>query len=109
MQNLKLILALFLLLTGGGADYAFSSDKITFEANPDTGFELSEDFQELSPTRISSTVDYFQKRLDPVHPLILSDENCREFSRDKGYFSAFRLIEPGLSLFDIIFPFHTFL
>jgi hypothetical protein len=109
MQNLKLILALFLLLTGGGMDYAFSLDKIAFHTNLDKGFELSEDFQELSPSRISSTVDFFQKILDPVHPPILSDENSRESSSDKRYYSEFRFIEPGLGLSDIIFPFHTFL
>lgn len=109
MQNLKWILVLVLLLNCGGINYVFSSEVHQSKLNTEAGTQISVDIQELSPSRISTSISFFQERVFPGSHKILSEENCREYSSDKAYFSKSLLIEPGLSPPDIIFPFHTFL
>lgn len=110
MYNLKLILIVILLLLGSsGTNDSFSSERLPFHLENEVGSQVAEDLQELSPSRISSSVDYFQKRIQTYPHATLFVRNSKKISREKAYFSFTHLIEPGLSPPDIIFPFHTFL
>lgn len=109
MQNFRLIFVLIMLIFSSGPTYVFSLNTQQAFQEIETGAQISEDFQDLSPSRISASISVIQQHTFTGTPTILSEENCREYSRDKAYFSCSLLIEPGLSPPDIIFPFHTFL
>lgn len=111
MYNLKWIfIVILLLLSNSAANDSFSSERLSFHVENEVGSQVSEDLQELSPSRISASVDYSQKRIPSFFPHSTpSAENSEKISRENAYFSFTHLIEPGLSPPDIIFPFHTFL
>jgi len=109
MQNLRLIFVLLMLIFSSGPAYVFSADTQSAFEDTDTGSLISEDFQDLSPSRISTSISFLPEQTFTGSHTIFSEENCRAYSRDKAYLSSSLLIEPGLSPPDIIFPFHTFL
>lgn len=109
MNKVRIIALLLLLLSGGSFSFAIPSgiDKVSLEN--ENGYHLSEDFQDLSYSNLVTPLDLFTKRITHSATPLLTYENLRESSRVKGYFSISYLIEPGLGLADIIFPFHSFL
>lgn len=110
MQNLRLILILLLLLSGGISGHGFSSEMPETTPIKEYQTEISEDIPELSPSRISSSTSIFLPfRLHSSLGAIPVEVSARENSKAKAYFSCSRFIEPGLSLSDIIYPFHIFL
>ncbi len=108
-MNKVRILGLLILLLSGSFSFTIPSeiDKVSLEN--ENGYHLSEDFQDLSYSNLVTPLDLFTKRISYSATPLLTYENLQESSRDKGYFSTSNLIEPGLCLEDIIFPFHTFL
>lgn len=109
MNKARVLGLLILLLSGSSFSFAVPSgiDKVSLEN--ENAYHLSEDFQDLSYSNLVTPLDLFTKRITHSATLLLTYENLQEISRDKGYFSISYLIEPGLGLEDIIFPFHSFL
>lgn len=109
MQLIKLILFFVLLVSTSGHSFAFSFEINDEPLQIEAGSQVSEDLQDLMPSRISPSFDILKERIFPGNPAILVKENIREFSRSKAYCAQCRFITPGLSIPDIIFPFHSFL
>jgi hypothetical protein len=110
MHKFRLILLLLLLLIpASGQTFAFSIEINPYSQIIETGSQVSEDFQDLMPSRLSTSFDILKVRVFPGYPPILVTENNREFSRRRAYCAQSRFIIPGLSIPDTIFPFHTFL
>ncbi|MDT0689979.1 hypothetical protein RM549_09305 [Salegentibacter sp. F188] len=109
MLKLKLVLILLLLLCGGSS-FTMSASEIDHpEINNELKTQFSEDPGDLSPSYLSTSNFLFKNRLSYYSIAFLGEENSREQSRSKAYFLVHRFIEPGLSLIDIIYPFHIFL
>lgn len=110
MQNFWLVVGFFLLLTGGNTGYGNLSETPANLFEKDVRVQFSEEFEELSPGHVStSTTEVLNSRSNLLSPAIPAKENSREYSKSKTFFSVYRFIEPGLSLADILFPFHVFL
>lgn len=109
MGNWKLMFV-FLLLMGGSTNFLFSSELPKSGSENTATSYFAEDFQELSPSRLSnSTIDFLNYRFSSsCSTAIPTEEKWCDYSRSKAYFSSSRFIKPGLSLTEIIFPFHFF-
>ena len=109
MNQVRILAVLLLLLSGSNTGFAFTSGVAQFSLENDSPAQLSEDLHDLSCSFLLKALDLFNKKA-PVTLLPFDrTENSRENSRSKGYLSISNLIEPGLSLAAIIFPFHSFL
>lgn len=100
---------LVLLLSGSSIGVAYPSVINQVPLEKDYTAQLSEDLQNLSYSHLVTSVDLFNKRVSFSSLPFVTIENSQEISRSKSYFSISSLIEPGLGLADVIFPFHTFL
>lgn len=109
MHHYRLIVIILFLLAGSGSTYAFSLELPQTFLDKEVNPQISEDLQALSPSHLARTADFFKVRINLLSPAIFVGEDFREYSREIAYFSIDRFINPGLSLPDIIFPFHTFL
>ena len=109
MKNVRIIAVLVLLLSGSSIGFAFPSGINQVPLENENTSQLSEDFRDLSSSHLVTSADLFDKRVSLYSSPFAAEENSREISRSKGYFSISHLIEPGLGLADILFPFHTFL
>ncbi|MCM4161114.1 hypothetical protein FHG64_08245 [Antarcticibacterium flavum] len=109
MNILRFILILLLLVPTSGQTFAFSIEINDEPLLIEAGSQVSEDFQDLMPSRLSTSFDILKERIFPTYHAVQVKEDNREFSRSKAYSAQNRFITPGLSIPDIIFPFHTFL
>lgn len=109
MKNFRILAVLLLLLSGSNFGFAFDSGINQVPLEKENTSHLSEDLQDLSYSHPVTTVDLFKKRHSFSVSAFAVIENSREISRSESYFSVSYLIEPGLGLADIIFPFHSFL
>lgn len=109
MNYVRNIALLLLLLAGGSFSFAFPSGIDNVSSENENGYHLSEDFQDLSYSNLVAPLNLFTNRTPLSSTPILTFEILRESSGGKGYFIIIYLIEPGLGLEDIIFPFHSFL
>ena len=109
MKNVRIIAVLVLLLSGSSIGFAFPSGINQVPLENENTSQLYEDLQDLSSSRLVTSVDLFNKVVSFSSSSFAAQENSREISRSKNYFSISLLIEPGLGLADILFPFHTFL
>jgi len=109
MKNVRIIAVLFLLLSGSnfGFEFDFGINQVPLEKENTS--QLSQDLEDLSSSHPVTTVDLFNKRHSYSASAFAVIGNSREISRSESYFSVSYLIEPGLGLADIIFPFHSFL
>lgn len=109
MQNIKLLAVLLMLLSAGSAGHAFSLNTITLPLDKEITAQLSEDLVDLSTSYRTTTADNFNTRISFPTSTILTGEDSRLLSKSKAYYFSSQFLKPGLSLPDIIFPFHTFL
>lgn len=109
MNQVRILALLLLLLSGNSFGFAIPSGSAPVSLENENSFDLTEDYQDLSYSNLVQSIDLFSKRFPTSSPAILLFENSQEISRSKSYFSNSYLIEPGLGLKDIIFPFHSFL
>ena len=107
MNLIRIIILFLLLLSGNTFGFTVPLDKAPVEK--ENGYHISEDYQELSYSNLTSSFDLYTKKIPFPSITFFIIENSREISRSKSYFSSSHLIEPGLGLEDIIFPFHFFL
>ena len=108
MSNLRFIGLLILLLGSGSFCFSVPTDILKLSGN-----ELSDNFaadiQELSTSNLVTPFDLFNKKTPSSPTAVLIVDNQRTVTKSKYYYSYSYLIQPGLSLQDIIFPFHSFL
>ncbi len=109
MQNIRLLAVFLMLLSASSTSYAFSLNVIPLPVDNEITSQLSEDLVDLSSSYLTTSADNFNTRISFPSGTILTGEDSRLLSKSKAYYSSSRLLEPGLSLPDIIFPFHTFL
>jgi len=109
MKNVRIIALLVLLLSGSSIGFSFPSGINPVPLEKENTSQLCEELQDLSSSHLVTSVDFSNKRVSSSSSPFATIENSREISRFKGYFSIRTSIEPGLSLADIIFPFHSFL
>ena len=109
MFSFRFFLILILLLSGGSTTYLYASELEQFHFDDQIEAQFSEDFGGLSPSHLSTSKDFLNNGSTNYSTNFKYEENTRVQSKTKAYFSINRFIEPGLSLPDIIFPFHIFL
>lgn len=109
MKQLQFIAVLIVLLccSNLGLAYTPQEDAVTIENEQIAQF--SEDFQDASDYILVPAADLVVKRVPVIVYHLVATENSQKNSREKSYFSYSYLIEPGLTLVDIVFPFHSFL
>lgn len=101
---------LFMLLLASSSFHAFSIDAIPIPLdNKITAQQLSEDLVDLSASHLTTSIDNFNTRVNFPSSAILTGEDSRLLSKSRAYYFSCHFLVPGLSLPDIIFPFHTFL
>ncbi len=109
MQNIRLLAVLLILLSAKSAGYAFSINAVPLSLCNEITVLLSEDRIDLSTSYLTTISDNLHNRISYPSGTIPTGEDIRILSKSKGYYISSRFLEPGLSLPDIIFPFHTFL
>lgn len=109
MNQVRILALLLLLLSGNSFGFAIPAGNGQVSLENENSFDLTEDYQDLSFSNLVQSLDLFTKRFPISSEAILLYRDSKEISRSKSYFSNSYLIEPGLSLKDIIFPFHSFL
>ncbi|CAM4123210.1 hypothetical protein [Gillisia limnaea] len=109
MQNIRLLAVFLMLLSASSPGHAFSINAIPQPLDNEITAQLSEDLVDLSASYRTTTVDNFNTRISFPSSTILTGEDSRLLSKSKAYFFSSQFLKPGLSLPDIIFPFHTFL
>ncbi len=109
MQKIRLLAVLLMLLSASSAVQAFSIKAIPLALDNEITAQLSEDLVDLSASYLTTIADNFNTRVSFPSSTILTGEDSRLQSKYKAYYVSCRFLKPGLSLPDIIFPFHTFL
>ncbi|HSP83194.1 MAG TPA: hypothetical protein VLN72_05645 [Gillisia sp.] len=109
MNQVRILALILLLLSGNSFGFAIPAGNGQVSLENENSFDLTEDYQDLSFSNLVQSLDLFTKRFPISSEAILLHQNSQEISRSKSYFSNSYLIEPGLGLKDIIFPFHSFL
>jgi len=109
MQNIRLLGVLFMLLLASSSFHALSIDAIPVPLNNEIASQLSEDVLDLSASHLTTSIDTFSNRVYFPSSAILTGEDSRILSKSRAYYFTSHYLVPGLSLPDIIFPFHTFL
>lgn len=109
MHRIKLILIFLFLINAIKSNLAFSSNFPHSFSDQALNFHLSENIYTLSPGHLPSSQKLSNVKVSTPIIFIVIGENIEVSSRENTYFSTHRLIIPGLSLPEIIFPFHTFL
>lgn len=109
MQHIRLLAVLFLLLSAKTAGYAISLNTAPLNLCDEITVLLSEDQVDLSTSYLTTITDNFNLRPSSLLSTVPTGEDIRLLSRTKAYYYNSRFLKPGLSLPDIIFPFHTFL
>ena len=109
MNQVRIIALLLLLLSGNSFGFAIPAGIDPGSFDNDNAYHFTEDYQDLSYSHLETPLDLNTQRIPVGAVTVPVLENTRETSRSKSYFSRSFLIEPGLGLEDIIFPFHTFL
>jgi len=97
------------MLSGGSTMNLYALDLEPFHSENKTEAEFSEDLGFISAIHLSTSQDFLNNRFGKCLTSFKYAENTSEQSKSKAYFSENRFIEPGLSLSDLIFPFHIFL
>lgn len=109
MNQVRILALLLLLLSGNSFGYAIPEGSGQVSLENENSFDLTQDYQDLSYSNLVQSLDLFTKRFPISSAVILLYRDSQEISRSKSYFSNSYLIEPGLGLKDIIYPFHSFL
>tara|TARA_R100000935_G_C2779414_1_gene141036 strand:+ start:461 stop:790 length:330 start_codon:yes stop_codon:yes gene_type:complete len=109
MQNIRLLAVVFMLLSAGSTTYAFSSNDFSLPVEKEVNSQLVEAQFEFSASYLTTYAENLNTRLSFPSNALLPAEDSRLLSKSRAYYSISRLLEPGLSLPDLIFPFHTFL
>lgn len=109
MPNIRLLAIVLMLLSAGTTTYALSSNVISFSVDKEISSQLVEDQFESSGFYLTTSAENFNTRLSFPSPALLPVEDSQLLSKYRAYYSISRFLEPGLSLPDLIFPFHTFL
>ena len=109
MNQVRILALLLLLLSGNSFGFAIPSVSGQVSLENENSFDLTENYQDLSYSNLVQSLDLFTKRFPIPSAVILLYRDSQEISRSKSYFSNSYLIEPGLGLKDIIYPFHSFL
>lgn len=109
MQNIRFLALLILVFSTASTSYAHSFTFAKIAAEQQNIPDLFEDITEGSPAWLSVTAEVVKSRLPFIPVAFLPENTYKGFSKAKAYYAGSRFLEPGLSLQDIIFPFHTFL
>jgi hypothetical protein len=109
MKKIRLLAILLMLLSASNLGHAFSINAISLAIENEVNAQLSEDLVDLSASYLTTTADNLNIRVSFPSNAILAGEDFRLLSKTKAYYFSSRFLKPGLSLPDIIFPFHTFL
>ncbi len=108
MHRLKLFLIFLFLINACKFTYAFSSNFHHSFSDQEVNFQFSEDISALSPGHLPSTEKLLKVKVNTPFTVNIIGENIEVSSREIAYLSTHRLIIPGLSLPEIIFPFSYF-
>lgn len=109
MSYSKLVLILILILIGNSTINLYASDTESIHTKNQVEAELSEDLKLLSPSHLSTSIEFSHYRSSNYSIIYRYLENASALSKLKAYYSKNRFIKPGLDLSAIIFPFHFFL
>ncbi len=109
MQNIRTLGVLFMLLLASSSFHAFSTDVNPISLDNEITAQLSEDLVDLSTSHLTTSIDNFNTRLSFPSIAILTGEDSRLLSKSRAYYFSSHFLVPGLSLPDILFPYHTFL
>lgn len=109
MYYFKLIFLFFLLYAGKQTVTAHEPAGALLISGSSFNLAFSEDIQSSSPCHLAAKIDFSIDRISPSSPAIFFKENNNYLPVYKAFISKGQIPEPGLSLGDIIFPFHTFL
>ncbi len=108
MLNFRLLAVLFILVFAN-ARHAFSINAIPQGLCDEVSILLSEDHVDLSTPFLTTVSDNFYYQISFPSGDIPTESDIRLLTKSKAYYNSSCFIKPGLSLPDIIFPFHTFL
>jgi hypothetical protein len=109
MPNFRLLFIFILLLSSSITTCLNASETDHIAVDSKIESQFSEDLEDLAYSHLSVSKDFLKDRSKEYSTNFKYNENTRKLSRDKAYFSGHRFIQPGLSLPEIIFPFHIFL
>lgn len=109
MPYFRLVIIFILLLSSSITNCLNASETGSFVIDSEIESQFSEDLGDLAHSHLSVSKDYLKDRSKEYSTNFKYNENTRKLSRAKAYFSVHRFIQPGLSLPEIIFPFHIFL
>ncbi len=108
MLNFRL-LSVLLILVFANTGQAFSINAVPQLFCDEVSVLLSEDNVNLSTPFLTTVSNNFYNYEYFSSKVISTDSDIRLLTKANAYYSSSRLLKPGLSPSDIIFPFHTFL
>ncbi len=108
MLNFRLLSVLFILVFAN-AGHAFSINAVPQGLCDKVSILLTEDHVDLSTPFLTTVSDNFHYHVSFPSGVIPTESDIRLLTKSKAYYYSSRFLKPGLSLPDIIFPFHTFL
>jgi len=109
MQNKRLLVLLLILLTAKIAGYAFSKNEVSQTIGEEITVVLSQDRIDSSTSYLTTKFENFNNYVSFISINLPVGEDIRLLTKFKAYYNSSRFLKPGLSLLDILYPFHTFL
>ncbi|WP_034917207.1 hypothetical protein [Gillisia sp. CAL575] len=103
------LLAVLLILVFTNAAQAFSINEVSQGLGVEVSISLSEDHIDLSTPFPTTACNNFYNHISFPSGYIPTESDLRILTKSEKYYINSRFIKPGLSIPDIIFPFHTFL